>query len=121
MPFVPRSMSRDAPHRALRHAHEHHVAQLLEQRGRESEDAVGREQRDRHGDDGGGRVETVHQLLHDERHRDVRELRHYQEGEREHHAPLVLPQVGRERANVAPLSAFQPVFHGARDSSASAA
>ena len=42
---------RDAPDRALRDAHEHHVAQLAEQRGREAQDAVDREQRHRHGDD----------------------------------------------------------------------
>ena len=54
---------RDAPDRTLRDAHEDHVAQLLEERGREAQQAVDHEQRHRHRDDLQAQVEAVHDLF----------------------------------------------------------
>jgi hypothetical protein len=99
---------RDAPDRALRDAHEDHVAQLLEERGREAQDAVDREQRHRHRDQGRGRIEPVDHLLHHQRHADVGELGDDEEGERDHHAPLVFPQVRDQRPDRTPFAALHP-------------
>ena len=98
---------RHAPHRALRDAHEDHVAQFLEQRGGEAQDAVDGEQRHRHRDQLQPGIEAVDDLLHDQRHADVGELGGDQEGERDHHAPLVFPEVGHERAQRLPFVAAE--------------
>ena len=106
---VPEHAERHAPDGALRDAHEHHVAQLGEQRGREAQAAVDGEQRDRHRDDRGPRVEPVHDLLHNEGHRHVRQLGGDQAGERRRYPPLVFQQIGQQDAQRAPFIAFQPL------------
>ena len=77
---VAEDAQREAPDRALRDGHEHHVAQLAEHRRREAQDAVGRKQRDGDGDHRGLHIQAVDHRLHHERHTDVGKLRRDQAG-----------------------------------------
>ena len=131
MPRVPRSMSRVRPpvcrveveaqrqrmqvaeHAAARCVRiarcvtlrEHELAQLGEERRRQPQQAVGDEQRERHARARlcvASRLSTI--CFSTQRHADVRELRRDQEGERDDDAPLVLPEVGQQRADRRPVA-----------------
>jgi hypothetical protein len=90
---VAEHVQRHAPDCALNDPHEYDIAQFGEQRRREAQDPVDREQRHRQRDDRELRIEAVDDLLHHERHRDVRQLRGGEKYERDHDAPAVFPQV----------------------------
>ena len=100
---------RHAADGALRDAHEHHVAQLGEQRGHEAQDAVHRQHGRRHGQHGEGRVEVVDDDLHHQRHAYVGELCADQQGEGEADPPAVVPEVGQQPGNRAPVAATRLV------------
>src|SRR4051812_15133518 len=104
---VPEHTERDAADRALRDRHEYHIAQLGEHRRREAQDSIGRQQRYRYRNDGRRALQTIDDLLHDERYADVGELRADQADERDEHAPLVFHDVRQERADVAPFAAAE--------------
>ena len=101
---MPEHVQRDAADRALRHAHEHHVAQLGEERRGKAQRAVGDEQRERQRHDLLRRRQRVDDLLEHERHRDVRELRGDEESERNDDAPLVFQKVRDEQRYDTPLA-----------------
>ena len=98
-----KDVERDAPHRPLRDAHEHEVAQLGEKRGGKPQQPVGGEQRERQREHRLGGRERVDDFLQHERHADVGELRGHQEHERDHDAPLVFPHVRQEHRDDPPF------------------
>ena len=95
----------NAADRALRDAHEHQVAKLGEERRREPQYPVGREQRERQDKNGGLRVERVDDFLQDERHADVGELGADQERERDTDPEAKLPEIGKQHPECAPFAA----------------
>ena len=102
---VAEHLERDVAHRALRHLGEQELAQLGEQRRRQPQQAVGDEQRERHGEQRGLAVEGVDDLLQQHRDADVGDLGGDQRGQRRDHPPLVRPEVGQQRADGAEVAA----------------
>ena len=105
---VAKHLQRDPSHCLLGDAGEHQLAQLGEQRGRETERAVGQQQCRRHDDHRLrlGDVQRVDQLLEDDRYGDVGALGGEQAGQGDHHPVLVGPQVGEQLAKRLPVVAF---------------
>ena len=94
-----------APDCALRDPDKNDVTQFREQGCGESQESVGRKQRQGHGHKRGLGIESVHNILEDQGHAHVRELRDHQEGERECHAIAVFPEVGQQERYHAPFVA----------------
>ena len=105
---VAKHLQRDPSHCLLGDAGEHQLAQLGEQRGRETERAVGQQQCRRHDDHRLrlGDVQRVDQFLEDDRYGDVRAFGGEQAGQGDHHPILVGPQVGEQLAKRLPVVAF---------------
>ena len=88
---MPEYGQRDTPDRALRHAHEHHVAQFGEQRRRQAQRPVGDEQRERQHQHRLRRVQPVDYLFQYQRHADVGELGGDEKDERDDYPAFKLP------------------------------
>src|SRR5688572_12886963 len=101
---VPEYVQRDAPDGALRHADENEITQLREERGGQTQRAVGDEQRQRQRKHGLRRCQPIDDLLEHERNGDVRELGRDEEDERDRDAPAVLPQVWEQHGDDTPLA-----------------
>jgi len=75
------------------HAREHDLAQFLEQRRRQAQRAIRDQQQRGNRQERQLQVETVDQMLEDDRHADVRQLRHHQQDQRDDDALPVMPDV----------------------------
>jgi hypothetical protein len=94
----------DAAHGALRHLHEHNVAQLGKQRGRHSQNAVGHQQHHRHGQRRLGDIEAIDDFLHHQRHRDIGQLGDDEESQGQDDAATILPEVRNQYAHHLPVA-----------------
>ncbi len=103
-------LQRNLAHRALRDLGEQDLAQFGKQRGRQPQQAVGDDQPGRHCQQRAriawGDVHRIDQPLHQHRHAEVGRLGGHQAGERQHHAPLVMPQIGKQIAHGLPVAAL---------------
>jgi hypothetical protein len=84
---------------------EEELAELREYRRRKPQEAIGREQRQRHRQGGCSRVERVDDRFQQDRHTHVRDLGRHQRDKRDDHAALVGPEIRQQRADHAPVAA----------------
>ena len=97
---VLKDFQRDTPRRALGGLGKHQLAQLGEQRGRKSQQAIGQQQRHRHHQHrlhvAGLETHGIDQVFEQQRHADIGHLGAHHESQRCDNAPLVGPQVRKK-------------------------
>ena len=113
---VPEDLERDRPDCTLRDFREQKLAELGEERRRETQRAVGDQQRQRDGQDRERGIEAVDDPLEQERDADVGDLGPDQRDQRREHPALVRPEVGKQRTDGVPVTALRGARKCARSS-----
>ena len=90
-------LQRHATNRLLRNFSEHRVAQFGEQCRRESQQSIPDQQKHRHHQHRLRLIQSIYNLLEQQRYADIRQLRDYQAEKRKPNASAVIPQIGCQR------------------------